>query len=136
MAVGRAGWDNWMIYEARRRKWPCVDATPSIQIIHQSHDYSHLPGGQAHYRLPESFENVRLGGGRRTVFTLQDANRQLVDGKIRRMPLSWTGFWRQVETFPLVSLGSYPLAQAAYAIFHPWKAYAEFRAGQRSGKGA
>ena len=62
-AIGRAGWDNWMIYETRRRGWPCIDATATIQVIHQDHDYSHLPQGQAHYRLPETFENVRLAGG-------------------------------------------------------------------------
>jgi len=51
-AIGRAGWDNWMIYSGRRNGWPVVDGTPSIMIIHQSHDYSHLPGGQPHYRHP------------------------------------------------------------------------------------
>ena len=24
-AIGRAGWDNWMIYQARRQGWPVVD---------------------------------------------------------------------------------------------------------------
>ena len=71
-----------MIYEARRRGWACVDATGSIQIIHQDHDYSHLPQGQAHYRLPETFENVRLAGGRRTIFTLIDTDCRLVNGRI------------------------------------------------------
>jgi hypothetical protein len=135
-AVGRAGWDNWMIYEARRRGWPCADATPSIRVIHQSHDYSHLPGGQPHYRLPETFENVRLAGGRRTIFTLQDADRQLVDGRLLPMPHTWGGFWRSVETFPLLRMGSYPLAQAAFAVFHPQKAYAELRAWRRVRKNA
>ncbi len=76
-SIGRAGWDNWMIYQARQKGWPVVDATPSIDIIHQDHDYSHLPGGQAHYRLPESNENVRLAGGERNIFTLLDTNYSL-----------------------------------------------------------
>ncbi|HXQ33373.1 MAG TPA: hypothetical protein VN843_05070, partial [Anaerolineales bacterium] len=29
-AIGRAGWDNWMIYKARQEKWPVIDCTPSI----------------------------------------------------------------------------------------------------------
>ena len=73
-AIGRAGWDNWMIYHARTQRMPVVDATSAITVIHQDHDYSHLPNGQPHYRLPESSENLRLAGGRRTVFTLMDAD--------------------------------------------------------------
>lgn len=126
-AIGRAGWDNWMIYAGRKNGWPVVDATPSIQIIHQNHDYSHLPGGQPHYRLPETFENVRLAGGKRAIFELRDVNRRLVDGRLRKLPLSWRRFWREVEIFPLVKLHSYALGQLFFAIFHPKKAYADFR---------
>jgi hypothetical protein len=126
-AVGRAGWDNWMFYHARRNKWPVIDATKSIQIIHQNHDYSHLPGGQAHYRLPETNENVRLSGGRRTIFTLMDVNYEIVSGKVRNYPLDWKKFWREVEIFPLVTLKSKWLAQIFFAILHPKKAYLELR---------
>jgi hypothetical protein len=45
-AIGRAGWDNWMIFESRRQGWKTIDASEEIHIIHQNHDYSHLPGGQ------------------------------------------------------------------------------------------
>ena len=50
--IGRAGWDNWMIYKARQEKWPVIDCTPSVMIVHQNHDYSHLPGGQVALRPP------------------------------------------------------------------------------------
>jgi hypothetical protein len=126
-AIGRAGWDNWMIYAGRRYGWPVIDATPSIMIIHQNHDYSHLPGGQPHYRLPETFENIRLAGGKRAIFELQDVDRQLVEGGLRPVPGSWAKFWREVEIFPLVKLRSYALGQLFYAVFHPKKAYREFR---------
>ncbi len=46
-AIGRAGWDNWMIYHARQHGWPVIDGTPALMVIHQSHDYSHLPGGSS-----------------------------------------------------------------------------------------
>jgi hypothetical protein len=126
-AIGRAGWDNWMIYAGRRSGWPVMDATPDIFIIHQNHDYSHLPGGQPHYRHPETFENIRLAGGKRVIFELRDVNCQLVSGRLARKPLSWERFWREVEIFPLVTLKSYFLGQVSYAIFHPIKAYREFR---------
>lgn len=126
-AIGRAGWDNWMIYAGRRNGWPVVDATAAIQIIHQNHDYSHLPGGQPHYRHAETFENIRLAGGRRAIFELQDANRRLVAGRLRGPAWSWKKFWREVEIFPLVTLKSYRLGQLFFGIFHPQKAYREFR---------
>ncbi|RPJ50144.1 MAG: hypothetical protein EHM21_05585 [Chloroflexi bacterium] len=126
-AIGRAGWDNWMIYAGRRNGWPVIDGTPSIMIVHQDHDYSHLPGGQPHYRLPETFENVRLAGGQRAIFELQDVNCRLENGQIRPVARSWKKFWREVEIFPLVKLHSYALGQLFYTIFHPKKAYQEFR---------
>ena len=130
-AIGRAGWDNWMIYSGRARNWPVVDASPSVTIIHQNHDYSHLPGGQPHYKLPETDENVRLAGGKRTIFELPDASHMLRGGELHRPAFSWKRFWREVEIFPLVKLHSYPLAQAFYFLFHPQKAYREFRQDAR-----
>lgn len=125
MAVGRAGWDNWMIYFARRQGWPVVDASSFIYVVHQNHDYRHLPGGQPHYRLPETEENVRLGGGRRTIFTLLDATHVLDNEGLRHAPLTWGKFWREVEVFPLITLRSRMLGWLAFALFHPRKAYYE-----------
>lgn len=82
-AIGRAGWDNWMIYQARQQGWPVVDATPSILAIHQDHDYSHLPGGQPHYNLDESRQNEKLAGGATNLFMVLDSDHQLIDGQIR-----------------------------------------------------
>ena len=126
-AIGRAGWDNWMIYEARQRSWPTIDATAAIDIIHQSHDYSHLPNGQPHYRLPETFENTRLAGGKRHIFHLVDCDLSVKDGKLAPYPASWEKFWREVEIFPLVRLHSEGLGKLFYALFHPIKAYRDLR---------
>jgi len=126
-AIGRAGWDNWMIYYARRRKWVVIDATSSVLIIHQSHDYAHLPGGRPHYRLPESDRNVELAGGRRAIFTLHDATHQLVDGQLKARDLGWPDMIRRLETFPSVSLGSPALAQIAFSVLHPRRAFGEVR---------
>ena len=127
-AIGRAGWDNWMIYAARRQGWPLIDATPSIRIIHQNHDYRHLPNGQPHYRLPETGENIRLAGGQMiTRFTLIDCNRTLKEGELQSLPFNWRKFWREVEIFPLVRLGSRTLGWLGYALFHPSRAYWQVR---------
>ena len=117
-AIGRAGWDNWMIYKSRKEGWATVDATSSIMIIHQNHDYSHLPGGQPHYKLPETYENIRLAGGREvTRFTLLDTNRELVDGRLRRPGWSGERFIRWLEAFPLLMFDNYWLAsRIAYVV--------------------
>lgn len=126
-AIGRAGWDNWMFYHARLNRWPVIDASASLTVIHQDHDYSHLPGGKPHYQMPETFENIRLAGGRRAIFSLLDADYVLQAGKVQPIPLRGRHFWRRLETFPLVGLKSPWLAEAAFALFHPLKALREWR---------
>lgn len=128
-AIGRAGWDNWMIYWARRQGWPVVDASANIFIIHQNHDYAHLPGGKPHYRQPESIDNIRMAGGRMvTRFMLHDCSHRMQDGKITAVRLSWKKFWREVEIFPLIRLRSRILGWLAYALFQPKHASDEIRA--------
>lgn len=125
-AIGRAGWDNWMIYEARRRKWPVVDATHDVTVIHQSHDYRHLPGGQPHYKLPETGENIRLAGGRAmTRFTLLDADRRLVNGRLR--PRRWSGetLRRLVESYPLLAWQNPDLSERLTRFFQRLRAALE-----------
>ena len=118
-SVGRAGWDNWMIYQARRQGWLAVDCSTELDIIHQEHDYRHLPEGKPHYRLPETGENIRLAGGRRTIFVLDDASHRLVNGKLLKMPLTWTRFWREFQNKPLLKDGNYALTQKRFQLLHP-----------------
>jgi hypothetical protein len=99
--IGRAGWDNWMIYKARKEKWSVIDCTPSVMIVHQNHDYSHLPGGKPHYEHPDTNENIRLAGGEANIrYTILDATHQLTaDGKLIRPKISYLRFMRGVELF-------------------------------------
>ena len=96
-AIGRAGWDNWMIYHARQQGWPVIDGTPSVTIVHQSHDYSHLPGGRPHYDHQESQQNMAKAGGLANMYMVLDADRQLKDGRIQRPPLTITRLVRRIE---------------------------------------
>jgi len=102
-AIGRAGWDNWMIYHARQRGWPVIDGTPALAdkehpaVIHQNHDYSHLPGGRPHYDLAESQHNMQMGGGLKHMYMVLDADCQLVQGKIVPPRFTWLRFIRSIE---------------------------------------
>ncbi|HEX6269747.1 MAG TPA: hypothetical protein VFZ43_05900 [Anaerolineales bacterium] len=99
-AIGRAGWDNWMIYKARKEKWPVIDCTPSVMVIHQNHDYGHLPGGMSHHEHPDTNENIRLAGGQANIrYTILDSTHRLVGGKLVRPKLSYLRFVRGVELF-------------------------------------
>lgn len=99
--IGRGGWDNWMIYKARQEKIPVIDCTPSVMIVHQNHDYSHLPGGNTHYAHPETDENIRLAGGHAAIrYTILDATHRLTaDGKLARPVMTRLHFLRGVELF-------------------------------------
>lgn len=73
-AVGRPGWDDWFIYDARTKKIPVIDATEAITIIHQNHDYSHSPyGEQLRVGGPEQRQNVVAAGGFSNGMTLREA---------------------------------------------------------------
>ena len=38
-AVGRPGWDNWMMWKATDAGWPVVDMTPIVTLAHPVHGY-------------------------------------------------------------------------------------------------
>ena len=63
-AVGRPGWDNWMIYRARSLGIPVVDATRVLTAVHPNHDYAHVPE-RSGYRWygPEATANFALMEG-------------------------------------------------------------------------
>ena len=96
-AIGRAGWDNWTIYHACSSGWAVIDATPSLMVVHQNHDYSHLPGGRPHYDLEESHNNAAIGGGLPKMYTVLETNRVLIDGQIRPPRPTMLRLLRQLE---------------------------------------
>ncbi len=98
-AIGRAGWDNWMIYHVLQNHWPVVDATKSLIVIHQNHDYSHLPGGKIHYDLEETKINAALGGGMRNMYITLDASHELIGGRVRVIQPSFLRVLRKLENW-------------------------------------
>jgi len=120
--IGRAGWDNWMIYHARKSGFPAIDATHDVMIIHQSHDYSHLPGGKPHDTPPDTDENVRLAGGRpMTRFTVLDTDKRLENGKILPQKMDSARLWRRIEAWPLLALGSTKISNALWRVRRMFK---------------
>jgi hypothetical protein len=44
-AIGRAWFDNWLVWRAGELGAAVVDATAAVTAIHQRHDYAHVSGG-------------------------------------------------------------------------------------------
>jgi hypothetical protein len=118
-ALGRAGWDNWMIYAGRRASVPVVDASEAITVVHQNHDYHHLPNNQPHYRLPESLRNIELGGGRETIFNLSDATWRMDQKSLLRNRPIQIGLRRWAETECISRFGPGRLTRMIQRLLYP-----------------
>jgi hypothetical protein len=83
-AIGRPGWDNWIIYRARLLDLPVVDLTWAVTVVHQNHDYSHHPEGwKGAMKGEESKRNIELAGEVAHVHSLLDANYRLAGAGLK-----------------------------------------------------
>ena len=76
--IGRACFDNWLVWRARELGRPVIDATRSVVAIHQSHDYSHVAGGfEEAYSGPKRATTKSSPEGREHIYSLHDATHRL-----------------------------------------------------------
>ena len=102
-AVGRPGWDNWFIYEARRRKIPVINATQSIKVIHQNHHYfKYQKNDKGKWLQSAKDENKALIGGNKRVFTIDDTNWKIQNGKLKRKRASFCRMVKYLADTPEV----------------------------------
>ncbi|WP_417451446.1 hypothetical protein [Kordiimonas sp.] len=58
LAVGRAGWDNWMLFNARQQGCAVIDGSHDCAVFHPLHGYSVTAGGlQAVTVGPQAYKN-------------------------------------------------------------------------------
>ncbi len=95
--IGRPAWDNWMVYHARTTFGIAIDASRDVLVVHQNHDYSHLPGNKSPYGSEVARSNLAKAGGRKHVYNILDANRELAGGRIRRPQLRLVRLLRRLE---------------------------------------
>lgn len=74
-AVGRAGWDNWLLYYTHLLDVPIIDASTVITAIHQNHDYSHYQNGRegVYKSGPEVKRHRMLMDNMKYTFSITDA---------------------------------------------------------------
>lgn len=87
--IGRTAWDNWLLYRACERGAPLIDVTQIVMAVHQNHDYSHHPQGEAGvYQGVEAQHNVRLAEGRKLLF-ISDATHLLMPDGLKLAFIPW-----------------------------------------------
>jgi hypothetical protein len=115
-AVGRPGWDNWMIWHARSAAMPVVDITPSALVVHQSHGYLHVPKARgSRWEGPEGDANRALLDFRQNLFTLEFATHRLVDSTL--VPNRSGGIGRFVRVSLLLHAWTLPLYRMLRASY-------------------
>jgi hypothetical protein len=85
LALGRGGWDNWLIWRARSRKAAVIDVSSAVLAVHQHHDYSHHPdGSKGVWSGPEAQRNRELIGWWFHKHTIEDASHRLTPQGLKR----------------------------------------------------
>jgi hypothetical protein len=95
--IGRPAWDNWMVFHARNTFGIAIDASRDVLVVHQNHDYSHLPGNRPPYGSEVAKSNTAKAGGRKNAYNILDSNRELVQGRIRRPEIRVVRWLRWLE---------------------------------------
>jgi len=87
LIVGRVGWDNWLLAEARKRKMLIIDATDMILAIHQNHD-----DDKKRKIGPEALHNISLIKNSIYGFTIEDADWRLTKDGLKKRWFYWWPF--------------------------------------------
>lgn len=104
-AVGRPGWDNWLLFRARSLGLGLVDVSPVVLAVHQTHGYEHVPQRRgASWQGPEAERNRTLAAEMGLAYGLYDATHVLT----RRLTLPALGLRhlkRRARRQPLLAQG-------------------------------
>lgn len=118
LAVGRPRWDNWLVYKARALKLPVIDISEVTMVIHQNHDYAHVPEGSG-----KSFEGPEADANRLSLkehgedgdFGFDDATHKMTsDGLCRALSRRYLS--RYMYTVPKLYPMFSPFARLALAL--------------------
>ena len=75
LVIGRAGYDNELIYHCLASQVPVIDVTEAVRVVHQNHNYGHHPQGEhAVWYGPEAELNFRGSRDRKFIFEIPDAD--------------------------------------------------------------
>ena len=106
-AIGRPGYDNWLIWYARRNFIPVIDISKEIEVIHQTHHYNfhnlkNDPKIVDRNKIPvdeDGLSNFKIHG--KKVLNILDANYKMENGKISKKT-SIDYIYRNVGKLPII----------------------------------
>lgn len=144
-AIGRMAWDNWLCYRARALSVPVVDATEAVIVVHQNHDYSHLPTKWKNEeknidiedirRSAEGARNMQFMSGLDYNFTMLDATHKLTKNRRLRPALGPASLKRRLKTIPILRPHT-PLARLMNGLIRVYRpagaAFRKYKASRRS----
>lgn len=110
-AVGRIGWDNWLVFNMKKKGIPVIDATEKITAIHQNHSFSHSPfANEKRKRVegPEIKQAFKLAGGLSNMLTIREADLILTSNGLEK------------PKFPRIIFSK-------LALFYPWRLLLAFK---------
>ncbi len=105
-AVGRPGWDAWLLYHVRSRGMRLIDASCVATVIHQEHLFEYgNDGGKGQIKLWQGADgraNLELVGDAAHYFSAMDITHTLTPSGLR--PALGVGhLWRRAYTFPILN---------------------------------
>ena len=79
-AIGRPGWDSWLVSYCKKKNIPVIDATHSIDAFHQNHSY---PTKKNFYFQSECNYNFKLAGGDKNLMNIREADYIFINNQLR-----------------------------------------------------
>ena len=71
-AVGRPGWDNWLVYNLFKKGFKLIDVTKVLNVYHQKHRSAYTRYSQ------ESLNNLKLITNYSEIFTIRNSTHRIV----------------------------------------------------------
>ena len=113
-AVGRIEWDQWLLFHARARGAPLIDATAAVLAVHQNHDYAHLTAAPRADVEREIDRNRELALFHR--LTMRDATHVLTENGIAPA-FDMPHLRRRLLSLPKYYVPGTPLVRAVYGYW-------------------
>jgi len=82
LLVGRPGWDLWMIFDARQKRYKTIDLSRDYLIFHQNHDYSHKISNEVKRKEEDNRNYFFIPEKARYIFQLYACDYEVIDGKV------------------------------------------------------
>tara|TARA_B100001250_G_C19817562_1_gene799595 strand:+ start:8253 stop:9125 length:873 start_codon:yes stop_codon:yes gene_type:complete len=100
-AIGRPGYDNWLLWNARRHLIHVIDATEDIMVVHQNHDYKfhNITKDPKLFNEPDGIMNREIY--KKKILNLLDTNYKLVNDKILKKKSKEYRF-RNLSKLPII----------------------------------